>query len=81
MTVGDWLHGEGQEPWVEDQRANITWAYWDAYKKYLLKTSRMNLEVVRVLDEDTDHILDECGNPSLEHGWKIRGLVMGDVQA
>ncbi|MHB8057793.1 MAG: Z1 domain-containing protein [Desulfuromonadaceae bacterium] len=81
MTVGDWLHGEGQEPWVEDQRANITWAYWDAYKKYLQKTSRMNLEVVRVLDEDTDHILNECGNPSLEHGWKIRGLVMGDVQS
>lgn len=80
MTTGEGLHGGGQEPWLEELKAEIDWHYWDAYKT-LLKSNKMSNDVIRVLDEDTDNILNECGNPRIDHGWKVRGLVMGDVQS
>lgn len=80
MTAGEGLHGGEQEPWLEELKADIDWQYWSAYKN-LLKSNKMSLDVIRVIDEDTDNILNECGNPRLDHGWKIRGLVMGDVQS
>ena len=80
MTAGEGLHGGEQEPWLEELKAEIDWHYWSAYKN-LLKSNKMSLDVIRVLDEDTDNVLNECGNPQVNHGWKIRGLVMGDVQS
>jgi hypothetical protein len=80
MMAGDGLHGGEQEPWLEEVKASIKWDYWEAYKNQL-KADGMSKEVIRVLDEDTDNILNECGNPRQDHGWKVRGLVMGDVQS
>ncbi len=80
MTAGEGLHGGEQEPWLEDLKADIDWHYWNAYKN-LLKSNKMSLDVIRVIDEDTDNILNECGNPHLGSCWNIRGLVMGDVQS
>jgi len=80
MTAGEGLHGGEQEPWLEELKADIDWHYWSAYKN-LLKSNKMSLDVIRVIDEDTDNILNECGNTRLDLGWKIRGLVMGDVQS
>lgn len=80
MNPGQGLHGGDQEPWLEDLKSGIEWKYWTAYTNQL-KASGFGLEVIRVLDEDTDNILTECGNPCLVDGWKIQGLVMGDVQS
>ncbi len=80
MMSGEGLHGGDQQPWLEEVKATIKWNYWDAYVNQL-KSSGFGREVVRVLDEDTDNILNECGNPQLTHGWKVKGLVMGDVQS
>lgn len=79
-TVGDTLRDDGQVPWLEDAKASIDWAYWDAYAKDLL-LSEWPPEVIRVLDEDTDNILNECGDPQAEGPWRVQGLVMGDVQS
>jgi len=80
MVTGQGLHGGDQEPWLEEVKASIKWNYWGAYVNEL-KASGFGRDVIRVLDEDTDNILNECGNPSADLGWKIRGLVMGDVQS
>jgi len=80
MMPGQGLHGGDQEPWLEEIKATNKWSYWNAYVNQL-KASGFGLEVIRVLDEDTDNILNECGNPANAHEWKIKGLVMGDVQS
>jgi hypothetical protein len=80
MVTGQGLHGGEQEPWLEEVKASIKWNYWNAYTNEL-KSSGFGREVIRVLDEDTDNILNECGNPSTEAGWRVQGLVMGDVQS
>jgi Z1 domain-containing protein len=80
MVTGEGLHGGDQEPWLEEVKASIKWNYWNAYKTEL-QSSGFGREVIRVLDEDTDNILNECGNPGTEFGWRVQGLVMGDVQS
>lgn len=80
MVTGQGLHGGDQEPWLEELKSSIKWNYWSAYSSEL-KSSGFGREVIRVLDEDTDNILNECGNPATEFGWTVKGLVMGDVQS
>lgn len=80
MVTGQGLHGGEQEPWLEDVKATLKWNYWSAYSSEL-KSSGFGREVIRVLDEDTDNILNECGNPGSDFGWRVQGLVMGDVQS
>lgn len=80
MVTGQGLHGGEQEPWLEEVKASIRWNYWNAYSNEL-KSNGFGREVIRVLDEDTDNILNECGNPGSGIGWRVQGLVMGDVQS
>lgn len=80
VSTGVGLHGGDQGPWLEQVKAEIQWTYWNSYVKEL-RSSGKNTEVVRVLDEDTDNILTECGNPRHSGPWHIKGLVMGDVQS
>jgi hypothetical protein len=80
MVTGQGLHGGEQEPWLDEVKSSIKWNYWDAYSNEL-KSSGFGREVIRVLGEDTDNILNECGNPGTAFGWRVQGLVMGDVQS
>jgi len=77
MVTGQGLHGGEQDPWLEEVKAMIKWNYWNAYTNEL-KSSGFGREVIRVLDEDTDNILNECGNPGTEADWRVQGLVMGE---
>jgi hypothetical protein len=79
-AVGEVMRESSHAPWVSDAKGTIEWHYWDSYKR-LLASQGWSPNVVQVLDEDTDNILTECGNPSWERSWDIRGLVMGDVQS
>lgn len=80
MTAGEVVRESSFAPWVSDVKGSIEWNYWDSYRR-LLQSQGWSPNVVRVLDEDTDGILTECGNPAREESWGIRGLVMGDVQS
>jgi hypothetical protein len=80
MSSGEVIHARDHIPWVEDAKAKITWDYWNSYAQLLISDG-WTKEVIDVLNEDTDKILTECGNPALTDGWKHRGLVMGDVQS
>jgi hypothetical protein len=80
MVTGQGLHGGGQEPWLDEVKTTIKWTYWDSYTNEL-KSSGFGKDVIRVLHEDTDNILNECGNPGVDSSWRVQGLVMGDVQS
>lgn len=80
MAVGEVIRESNHAPWVSDAKGAIEWHYWDSYKQ-LLASQGWSPTVVQVLDEDTDNILTECGNPAWGGSWDIRGLVMGDVQS
>ncbi|QWT20143.1 Z1 domain-containing protein [Bacillus sp. NP157] len=80
MMVGDGVTDGAVAPWVEDRKASTDWIYWDSYSKQL-RASGLPSSVVRTLDEDTDNILTQCGNPASNSAWRIQGLVMGDVQS
>lgn len=80
MMPGEGLSDGGRQPWVEDIKASTEWHYWDSYTKQL-RFDGFASSVVRALDEDTDNILTECGNPQDEGGWRVQGLVMGAVQS
>ncbi|WP_047541373.1 Z1 domain-containing protein [Methylotenera versatilis] len=80
MSSGEVIHADDHIPWVEDAKAKISWDYWKSYTQLLISEG-WTKEVVDVLNEDTDKVLTECGNPLLTDGWKHRGLVMGDVQS
>lgn len=80
MAIGEGLTDGENLPWVEDIKAKTEWTYWDSYVKQL-KSDNFPGQVIRTLDEDTDNILTECGNPASQDGWRIQGLVMGDVQS
>ncbi|WP_071335275.1 Z1 domain-containing protein [Burkholderia contaminans] len=80
MAVGEVIRQSTHAPWVSDAKGTIEWHYWDSYKR-LLASQGWSPNVVQVLDEDTDNILTECGNPAWSGSWDIRGLVMGDVQS
>ena len=80
MVAGEVVRESSFAPWVSDVKGSIEWNYWDSYRR-LLQSQGWSPNVIRVLDEDTDGILTECGNPATEDSWGIRGLVMGDVQS
>ncbi|GAB3629642.1 hypothetical protein PTE30175_01345 [Pandoraea terrae] len=80
MVTGQGIIDEKQEPWLEDAKSSIQWTYWNAYTNEL-KSTGFSQNVVRVLDEDTDNILDACGNANTSSAWRMQGLVMGDVQS
>ena len=52
--------------------------YWDRYKKYI--QSFLPPEVVKTIDDDTDRIIDNIGNPKLSK-FDIYGIVVGHVQS
>ncbi len=80
MSVGTGIRAERQVPWLDDAKPRIEWTYWNAYKTELAGQT-LSGNVRRVLDQDTDNILDECGNPQNSAEWRVQGLVMGDVQS
>jgi len=79
MRPGEGLTSGENLPWVEDIKASDIWHYWNSYVQQLKADGLA--AVVGALDEDTDNILNECGNPASQNGWHIQGLVMGDVQS
>jgi hypothetical protein len=52
--------------------------YWDRYKKYI--QDFLPPEVVKTIDDDTDRIIDNIGNPKFNK-FDIYGMVVGHVQS
>ncbi len=80
MSAGEGLTSGEVEPWLDDAKAKIKWTYWDSYVNQL-QSQGFSGSVLRTIDEDTDNVLRECGNPGDSESWRTQGLVMGDVQS
>ena len=62
---------------LEQEKTNNNY-YWDRLKKYHEKS--LPPEVIKTIDEDTDMVMDNIGNPNLE-AFDIYGMVVGHVQS
>lgn len=56
--------------------------YWNRYRTYLKNIKRWGIDVVNRLNQTTDDIMDDLGDP-LDHDrvFQRRGLLLGDVQS
>lgn len=80
MSVGTLFSAEDYRPWLDEQRGEIEWYYWNRYKRLLAK-KRFPREVINAIHADTDRILDHLENPVKEGAWARKGLVVGHVQS
>ena len=56
--------------------------YWNRYKTYLKNVKHWGIEVVNRLNQTTDEIMDDLGNPKdPARPFQRRGLLLGDVQS
>ncbi len=81
MGLGAWFEAKDFAPWLQDSQGNITWYYWERYRKYLLYKKGFSNHVLNALDSTSDNILDHIENPLKEGSWARKGLVVGDVQS
>ena len=56
--------------------------YWDRYKTYLKIIKHWGIEVVNRLNQTTNGVMDDLGDPKdHERQFQRRGLLLGDVQS
>lgn len=56
--------------------------YWNRYKTYLKNVKHWGIEVVNRLNQTTDEIMNDLGNPKdPARPFQRRGLLLGDVQS
>lgn len=53
--------------------------FWNRYKKYLM--TKWSKEQVIRLNDTTDGIMDDLGDPNSDSAFQRRGLLLGDVQS
>lgn len=83
VTVGEQaitLHNPDIDRWFDSRKSEITWKYWDAYKR-LLESQARSIDVINANEKVIDSILDFSGDPNSSGPWARKGLVMGNVQS
>ncbi len=80
MRIGSKLEDVGFEKWLDNEKVNIPFYYWNRYKR-LLVGKGFSSQVLATMDRVTDRILGLLGNPKKESSWDRRGMVVGHVQS
>ena len=80
QSFGSAIVSNSHKPWLVGKKENIDFYFWDRFRRYLEKDVRLPPQVIRVLDQDTDSILDYAGDPTVQH-FQRRGMVVGHVQS
>ena len=80
MSLGTMFSSEDYRPWLDSVRGNISWYYWNRYKR-LLEGQKFPPQVVAGLHNITDQILDHLENPEKDGAWARKGMVVGYVQS
>lgn len=75
------FEAEGYVPWLQDERKNIRWNFYDRYEKYLLEYKKWKPKAIADLKKSSDIILDHMANPKSEKLFEKKGLVIGDIQS
>lgn len=81
MNIGTIFTADDYRPWLDDERGNIDWYYWERYKRYLGVEERYSPHVIQTLDIETERILDHLENPHKSGTWARKGMVVGHVQS
>lgn len=79
--VGFCYHDNDIKPWLNSERSNINWFYWNRYRDYLRNQKHWSTDTLRSMDRDTDNILDVIANPKTDEPFDRRGLVVASVQS
>lgn len=69
--------GKHQEGWYANR--DLDSYYWNRYKAFL--GQKRSQEVIRRLDDTTNGIMDNLGDPQSSEPFQRRGLLLGDVQS
>ncbi len=69
--------GEHQDGWYSAR--TVENKYWNRYKEYL--KPKWSDDVLNRLDEITDDVMNELGDPDSPEQFQRRGLLLGDVQS
>lgn len=83
MENGVLIQGEEQKQrdrawWSTLQKQKGENYYWERYREYIKKS--FSPEVVKTIDDDTDIIMDNIGDPSID-SFDRYGMVVGHVQS
>lgn len=68
-------------PWLSARKAEIKWAFWDRYARYLGSDQKWAPQMVESLDYDTEMVMDRLEDPKRPGPWDRRGMVVGSVQS
>lgn len=68
-------------PWLLARKAEIKWAFWDRYARYLESDQKWAPQNVESLDYDTEMVLERLEDPKRPGPWDRRGMVVGSVQS
>ena len=64
--------------WSSKQKIKAGGYYWNRYKSFLQED--LPSEVITNLDDDTDAIMNQLGDPSSD-SFRVQGMVVGNVQS
>lgn len=68
-------------PWLSARKAEIKWAFWERYARYLGSDLKWAPQMVESLDYDTEMVMDRLEDPKRPGPWDRRGMVVGSVQS
>jgi hypothetical protein len=85
MNIGTVVQGDEQRLrdttwWTGLFKAQSDNYYWNRYSTHVLEDEFTPL-VVKTIDDDTDAILNNLGNPKNDHAFDRYGMVVGHVQS
>lgn len=75
------LRDRKHKNWLPERKTGIKWGFWKRYRQYLEEEKSWSPVVTGKLDQVTDAILGDIGNPGQSGAWDRRGMVVGDVQS
>lgn len=82
LSKGYVLEGEEKhQKWFLSKKAELSMAYWERYRDYLLKEKNFSPNVINTMDDMLDNLTDLLGNPDFDGKFQRRGLIIGDVQS
>ena len=74
------VHDDSAKPWLDEAKKTIDPFYWKRYRRLLIGQG-LPRDVVNEMDNVTEKILSQMGNPHSSSVWHRKGMVMGHVQS
>ena len=80
LREGALIEDTKHEKWFLTRKSELSMAYWNRYRQYLLLDKQFQPQVVNTMDDILDKLTDLLGDPT-KSKLSRKGLVLGDVQS